>query len=98
MRYFLGSADMMSRKLDRRVEVVTPVAEPAVQARLQEPTTTDVDIHRRPQALARGGPGRANGRSPHSSAGPEQRRRDLARGEVVRRVRGRWQSKAGALS
>jgi polyphosphate kinase len=34
--YLMGSADLMPRNLDRRVEVVTPVRAPALQARLQE--------------------------------------------------------------
>jgi polyphosphate kinase len=36
VRYFIGSADMMPRNLDRRVEALTPVADPALAARLQE--------------------------------------------------------------
>ena len=35
-RYFIGSADFMPRNLDRRVEAVTPVDDPELQARLQE--------------------------------------------------------------
>jgi polyphosphate kinase len=35
-RYFIGSADLMPRNLDRRVEAVTPVDNPELQARLQE--------------------------------------------------------------
>lgn len=35
-RYFIGSADMMPRNLDRRVEVVVEVHEPALQRRLDE--------------------------------------------------------------
>ncbi|HXM18176.1 MAG TPA: polyphosphate kinase 1 [Candidatus Tumulicola sp.] len=34
--YFIGSADIMQRNLDRRVEAIVPVSEPALQARLQE--------------------------------------------------------------
>jgi polyphosphate kinase len=34
--YFIGSADVMQRNLDRRVEAVIPVTDPALQARLQE--------------------------------------------------------------
>jgi polyphosphate kinase len=36
VRYYVGSADMMPRNLDRRIEAVAPVEDPALQARLQE--------------------------------------------------------------
>jgi polyphosphate kinase len=36
VRYFLGSADMMERNLDRRIEVVVPVEDPELRARLAE--------------------------------------------------------------
>jgi polyphosphate kinase len=35
-RYFIGSADLMTRNLNGRVEVLTPVADPALRARLDE--------------------------------------------------------------
>jgi polyphosphate kinase len=35
-RFLIGSADLMPRNLDRRVEVLTPVVEPDLQARLDE--------------------------------------------------------------
>ena len=34
--YYIGSADLMPRNLDRRVEAVAPVDDPELQARLQE--------------------------------------------------------------
>jgi polyphosphate kinase len=35
-RYLIGSADLMPRNLDRRVEAMTPVDDPELQGRLQE--------------------------------------------------------------
>ncbi|MGH2718330.1 MAG: polyphosphate kinase 1 [Actinomycetota bacterium] len=35
-RYYMGSADMMVRNLDERVEALVPIAEPALTARLDE--------------------------------------------------------------
>jgi polyphosphate kinase len=34
-RYFIGSADLMERNLDRRVEAMTPVNDPALQEQLR---------------------------------------------------------------
>jgi len=35
-RYFIGSADLMERNLDRRVEVLAPVLDPELRGRLDE--------------------------------------------------------------
>jgi polyphosphate kinase len=48
VRYFIGSADMMPRNLDGRVEVVVPIEDAALQARLQE--ILDVNLADRSQA------------------------------------------------
>jgi polyphosphate kinase len=40
--YYIGSADMMPRNLDRRVEVIIPVENPDLRARLQE--ILDLDL------------------------------------------------------
>jgi polyphosphate kinase len=35
-RYYIGSADLMPRNLDKRVELITPVEDPALQAELED--------------------------------------------------------------
>jgi len=41
--YYIGSADVMPRNLDRRIEVVTPVEDSALQERLREIVEIDFD-------------------------------------------------------
>jgi polyphosphate kinase len=55
-RYFIGSADMMPRNLDRRVEAMVPVDDPDLQARLQE--VLDVNLADDTLAWALDGDGR----------------------------------------
>ncbi|MHB8508587.1 MAG: polyphosphate kinase 1 [Candidatus Dormibacteria bacterium] len=42
-RYYIGSADLMPRNLDRRVEALTPVLDAALQARLGEVLSVNLD-------------------------------------------------------
>ena len=41
--YLIGSADMMPRNLDRRVEAITPITDPRLCARLEEILTVELD-------------------------------------------------------
>ncbi len=41
-RYYIGSADLMARNLDRRVECVAPVNDPALTPRLEEILTVNL--------------------------------------------------------
>ena len=45
-RYFLGSADMMPRNLDSRVEVLTPVEDPALQGEIDVMLETSLSDNR----------------------------------------------------
>jgi polyphosphate kinase len=42
-QFFIGSADLMPRNLDRRIEVITPVEDAALQQRLQQIIDVDFD-------------------------------------------------------
>ncbi|HLI54228.1 MAG TPA: RNA degradosome polyphosphate kinase [Acidimicrobiales bacterium] len=53
--YFIGSADMMDRNLDRRVEAVVPVESPELQDRLKEILLTDLADDMRSWELAADG-------------------------------------------
>ncbi len=46
LEYYMGSADWMTRNLDRRVEAVTPVEDPSLVAELQEILATLLADHR----------------------------------------------------
>jgi len=50
-RFWIGSADMMERNLDRRVEALTPVTEPSLQDRLREILTVMLADDRRAWTL-----------------------------------------------
>jgi len=54
-RYYIGSADVMDRNLDRRVEAVVPVTDPALQARLAEILETELADDRLAWQLDAGG-------------------------------------------
>ena len=44
--YFIGSADLMKRNLESRVEVITPVEDPALRERLHEVLELQLNDHR----------------------------------------------------
>jgi polyphosphate kinase len=46
-RHYIGSADLMTRNLDRRVEVLAPVEDPALQARLDQILEVNFDPNAR---------------------------------------------------
>ena len=43
IRYFVGSADLMPRNLDRRVEAIVPVEEPSLQLQLAQILSTELE-------------------------------------------------------
>ena len=54
-RFFIGSADIMERNLDRRVEALTPVDDPILQERLRVTLRTMLSDERRAWVLDRQG-------------------------------------------
>src|SRR5439155_4041 len=95
-RYYIGSADVMDRNLDRRVEAVVPVTDPALQGRLAEVLETELVGDRLARALDAAGPGtrRPAARGPRPppprpalGAGDPQRRGPAAGRARLRRPR-----------
>jgi len=76
VRYFIGSADMMPRNLDRRVEVLTPVDDPALTGRLQE--ILDVNLADDTQAWQLRSDGRWKKIEPQVGLGTHPGLQDLA--------------------
>ncbi|MEY2567718.1 MAG: polyphosphate kinase [Actinomycetota bacterium] len=75
-QYFIGSADMMPRNLDGRVEVLVPVEDPALQARLEE--VLDVNLSDRSQAWTLDADGTWHKLSAGDGVGAHRRLQQLA--------------------
>ena len=76
-RYYIGSADLMTRNLDRRVEVLAPVEDPALCARLDQLLAVNFD----PEARAWQLDGDGRWRRTHETGGfsTHARLQELAR-------------------
>jgi len=74
--YYIGSADLMPRNLDRRVEAVTPVVDPKLTARLQE--ILDVNLADDVLAWELDGDGQWSRVSPRGRKNTHDRLQDLA--------------------
>lgn len=84
--YYIGSADWMYRNLDNRVECVTPITEPALQARLKN--ILDILLADQRQAWDMQSDGfyvqrHPDPADPDTSIGTHQRLMDLARKEAA---------------
>jgi polyphosphate kinase len=76
-RHLIGSADLMTRNLDRRVEVLTPIDDPALRARLDEILAVHLDPDAHSWEL---GPDGRWTRQPESGGfSPQERLQELAR-------------------
>ena len=53
--YYIGSADLMKRNLEERVEVITPVDSPTLQAQLRDILDTQLNDHRSVWEMQRDG-------------------------------------------
>jgi len=76
-RHWIGSADLMTRNLDRRVEVLAPVEDPALSARLDEILAVHLDAGARAWELEPDG--RWTRRPESGGVSPQARLQDLAR-------------------
>ena len=76
VRYFIGSADMMERNLDRRVEVVVPVEAPELQDRLRE--ILEVNMLDDTYAWSLGADGRWTRAEPGGEVSTQRRLHELA--------------------
>jgi polyphosphate kinase len=81
-RYFIGSADMMPRNLDGRVEVLVPVEDPALQARLEE--VLEVNLSDRSQAWTLDADGTWHKLSAGDGVGAHRRLQQLALERTLR--------------
>jgi polyphosphate kinase len=84
--YYIGSADWMYRNLDNRVECVTPITDPALQARLKQ--VLDIMLADRRQAWDMQSDGiyvqrQPDPDNPDSAIGTHQRLMELARREAA---------------
>ncbi len=84
-RYYLGSADLMTRKLDRRVEAVVPVEGPAERARLEE--ILEVDLAPDVVRWELGSDGRWDRRPERGGISSQERLQVLARERASARAR-----------
>ncbi|MDQ3977948.1 MAG: RNA degradosome polyphosphate kinase, partial [Actinomycetota bacterium] len=75
-RFLIGSADLMPRNLDRRVEAVVPVERPELQARLQE--ILDVNLADDTLAWQLSGDGTWNRVSTEKDVNTHERLQELA--------------------
>jgi polyphosphate kinase len=76
-RHYIGSADLMTRNLDRRVEVLAPVEDPALRGRLDEILAVNLDPEARAWELE---PDGSWTRRPEANGfSPQLRLQELAR-------------------
>ena len=76
-QHYIGSADLMTRNLDRRVEVLAPVEDPALRARLDEILAVNLDPEARAWELEPDG--RWTRRPEAGGFSPQVRLQELAR-------------------